>query len=94
MSCKTVVPYSGGTVMHEQKILSERISELCRLRGISYYALAYKSSVPLTTLMHIIDCSTKNPGLFTISKLCSGLEISLKDFFDSEKFIGIEYESD
>lgn len=80
--------------MHEQKILSERISELCRLRGISHYALAYKSSVPLTTLMHIIDCSTKNPGLFTISKLCSGLEISLKDFFDSEKFIGIEYESD
>lgn len=80
--------------MYEQKILAERIEELCRERGISYYVLSYKSSVPLTTLMHIMDYSTKNPGLFTISKLCSGLEISLKDFFDSEKFEGIEYEAD
>lgn len=55
--------------MDGQKILAERITDLCGKRRYSYYELAYKSAVPLTTLMHIIDGTTKNPGLFTISKL-------------------------
>lgn len=75
-----------------QKILADRLEKLCEERGLSYYSLAFRSSVPLTTLMHILDGSTRNPGVFTISKLCSGLEISLRDFFDTEEFNGIEYE--
>ena len=78
--------------MQEQKILSKRIEYLCRQQGISYYSLSYKSTVPMTTLMHIIDCSTKNPGIFTIIKICNGLNISIKDFFDSNEFKDIEYE--
>lgn len=78
--------------MNEQKILSKRISYLCKKEGISYYELSYKSAVPLTTLMHIINCSTKNPGIFTIVKVCNGLNITVKDFFDAKEFIDIEYE--
>lgn len=78
--------------MREQKILSKRIENLCKQKGISYYSLSYKSTVPITTLMHIINCSTKNPGIFTIVKLCNGLNISIKDFFDSSDFDDIEYE--
>ncbi len=76
--------------MEEQKILAKRIKFLCRERELSYYELSYKAAVPLTTLMHIIDGSTKNPGLFTISKICGGLKITLKEFFDTQEFEGIE----
>ncbi|HIY17878.1 MAG TPA: helix-turn-helix transcriptional regulator [Candidatus Blautia avistercoris] len=78
--------------MKEQKILSDRIKYLCEQKNISYYILAYRSSVPMTTLMHILDCSTKNPGIFTIIKICSGLDMSVSDFFDAEEFADIEYE--
>ena len=78
--------------MKEQKILSDRIKYLCEQKNISYYILAYRSCVPMTTLMHILDCSTKNPGIFTIIKICSGLDMSVSDFFDAEEFADIEYE--
>lgn len=80
--------------MSEQKILANRIEYFCMTQGISYYTLSYRSTVPLSTIMHILDLSTKNPGIFTIAKLCNGFGISLKDFFDSEEFKDIEYELD
>lgn len=78
--------------MDEQKILSKRIEYLCKQNGMSYYTLSYKSAVPMTTLMHIIDCSTKNPGIFTIVKICNGLDITIKDFFNTKEFADIELE--
>ena len=69
-----------------QSILVDRINELCREKDYSYYTLSYKSSVPLTTLIHIMDGTSKNPRIFTVIKICDGLEISLKDFFDTESF--------
>lgn len=80
--------------MDEHKKLAKRINYLCQKEGISYYKLSYRSAVPITTLMHIIDCSTKNPGIFTIIKLCNGLNITVKDFFDTEDFTDIEYETE
>lgn len=70
----------------KQKVLADRINALCKKRGISYYSLSYKSTVPLTTLLHIVDGSTKNPGIFTIVKICEGLDITLKEFFDTDAF--------
>lgn len=78
--------------MDEQKKVVKRINYLCQKQGISYYQLSYRSAVPITTLMHIIDCTTKNPGIFTIIKICNGLNITIKDFFDTEEFGGIEHE--
>lgn len=77
-----------------QRILIDRINELCREKNYSYYTLSYKSSVPLTTLMHIMDGTSKNPGIFTIIKICDGLEISLNDFFDTEDFRKMSKEVD
>ena len=73
----------------KQKIIARRINELCKQKGISYYVLSYESAVPLTTLLHIVDGSTKNPGIFTIFKICDGLGISVKEFFDTEYFCTI-----
>lgn len=77
---------------YQQKILANRINDLCKKQGISYYTLSYKSAVPLTTLLHIVDGSTKNPGVLTIIKICEGLEISVRDFFDTEEFSGIIFD--
>lgn len=80
--------------MNGQKKLAKRINYLCQREGISYYRLSYLSAVPITTLMHIMDCSTKNPGIFTIIKICNGLNITVKEFFDTEDFMGIECETE
>lgn len=80
--------------MEPQEILSKRINDLCKEKGMSYYSLSYKSAVPMTTLLHIIDGSTKNPGLFTICKICSGFDMTLMQFFECDDFIGIENASE
>lgn len=80
--------------MEGQRKLAKRIYYLCKTHGISYYKLSYRSTVPMTTLMHIIDGSTKNPGLFTIIKICNGFNMTVKEFFDAEEFIGIEDETE
>lgn len=80
--------------MNEKQLLADRIKALCIQNKMTYYDLSYKSAVPLTTLMNIVNCSTRNPGIFTLAKICSGLDITLKDFFDTDVFYGIEYEID
>lgn len=57
---------------------------------MSYYHLSYHSAIPITTIMNIINCTTKNPGVFTIVKLYDGLGITVKEFFDTEEFENIE----
>lgn len=69
-----------------QKILVERINELCKKKEVSYYTLSYKSTIPLTTLIHIMNETTKNPGIFTIMKICDGLGVTLHEFFDTKEF--------
>lgn len=76
--------------MKAQDMLVERINNLCKEKQLSYYALSYRSAVPITTLMHIIDKSTVNPGIVTIGKICDGLGITIKEFFDAPEFEGLE----
>lgn len=69
-----------------QFILLDRIDQLCNEKDMTYYNLSYKATIPLTTLIHIMDGSTKNPGVFTIMKICDGLGVSMKEFFDTDEF--------
>lgn len=80
--------------MTEQELLSNRIKYYCEKRRMTYYNLSYQSAVPLTTIMHIINGSTKNPGIFTIVKICNGLNVTITEFFDSEEFENIEFEAE
>lgn len=80
--------------MNAHELLVDRIISLCDDRKLSYYQLAYESGVPLTTLLHIFNGPTKNPGVFTVAKLCGGLGISMSDFFDTEEFRKIVEEVD
>lgn len=66
----------------EQKknVLGRRIAQLCMKRHMSYYTLASDSEIPLTTLLHITNGTTKNPGIFTVMKICSALSVTLSEF--------------
>ena len=69
-------------------LIIARIDSLCKEKGLTYYRLAYKSTVPLTTLLHVLDGTTQNPGIVTIAKICDGLEVTLAEFFEGEEFSG------
>ena len=69
-----------------QQALLHRIDTLCREKGITYYSLSYRAGVPLSTVMNIQKGKSKNPGVFTIMKLCDGLGVSMKEFFDCKEF--------
>lgn len=78
--------------MNEQELLSNRIQYYCKLRRMSYYRLSRLSAVPVSTMQHIINGVTRNPGVFTIAKICSGLNVTMTEFFDSEEFETIGYD--
>ena len=87
-----VIPYLEGYYsMNEQKIIANRIKYYCEIKNMSFYTLAFRSTVPLTTLMHILNCSTKNPGVFTIAKICNGLDVTITEFFSSKEFEDMEF---
>lgn len=65
--------------------IPNRITELCQQRGWSYYKLAQKAGFQQANLNSILK--GKNlPTLYTISKICEALDISLSDFFKSSFF--------
>lgn len=73
--------------MNEKKIISTRLKQLCKEGEMSFYMLAASSGVPLTTIMNIINCTTKNPGVLTILQLCKGLGVTPAEFFSTEEFL-------
>ena len=66
---------------YTQQDLIDRINQLCDKNGFDYITLSRKSGVPLTTLLNILKGVSKNPGVFTIAKLCNGFGIALEEFF-------------
>lgn len=70
----------------------KRIKSICKSRGISYNHLANISGVTPSTVYSLLDSSRKEVTINLIKILCDGLDITLKDFFDSEEFYEIEQE--
>ncbi|MBR2045329.1 MAG: helix-turn-helix transcriptional regulator [Agathobacter sp.] len=62
--------------------LIKQINELCNEKNYDYITLSRKSGVPLSTILNIIKGNSKNPGIYTIFKLCKGFEITPAEFFE------------
>lgn len=78
--------------MTTKEAVAKRILELCEERHMVINALATASGVSPSTIYSMLNEKSKNPGVVSIKKLCDGLEISVKAFFDSELFENIEQE--
>lgn len=70
----------------------KRILELCKERNITVNKLATISGVTQSTINNIINGRNNSMTISTIKKLCDGLEISVREFFESEVFLNLEQE--
>ena len=78
--------------MTTKEAVAKRIIELCNERNIATNNLANISGVSPSTVYSMLNNKSLNPGVVSIKKLCDGLEISLREFFDSPIFDDIEQE--
>lgn len=69
-----------------------RINNLCSERNITLNKLATLSGITQSTLENLILGNTKYPRIITISYICQGLQIELKDFFDDQLFKNLDDE--
>ena len=72
--------------------VTKRLLELCGERGLTINKLCTLSGVTQSTVSDIVNRNTPNTGIATIKKLCDGLEISIRAFFDSPLFDDLEQE--
>ena len=78
--------------MNTKQAVAERIIELCKERNIALNTLANVSGVAPSTVYSMLNEKSQNPGVVSIKKLCDGLDISLREFFDSDIFSDLEQE--
>lgn len=72
--------------MDAKEAVARRIQALCLERGLAVNALANLCGVPPSTVYSMLNNKSKNPGIISIQKLCDGLEISVREFFNDPLF--------
>lgn len=78
--------------MKIREAVAIKINKICNERNISINKLASISCLTQSTVQHLVDGRSKNPKLLTIVRICDGLQIDIKDFFDDEIFKNVERE--
>lgn len=78
--------------MTTKEAVAQRIIDLCTERNIAVNALANISGVSPSTVYSMLNAKSQNPGVVSIKKLCDGLEISVREFFDCPLFDDTEQE--
>lgn len=78
--------------MNTKEAVAKRILDLCEKEEIAVNALATSAGVPPSTIYSMLNEKSKNPGVVSIKKLCDGLEISLREFFNDPMFEDLEQE--
>lgn len=78
--------------MNTKEAIALRIIELCKEHDMAINALANSSGVSPSTVYSMLNEKSQNPGVVSIKKLCDGLDITLREFFNSSIFDDIEQE--
>ena len=79
-------------MVNTKEAVAKRILELCEERKIAVNALATIAGIPPSTVYSMLNSKSKNPGVVSLQKLCDGLGITLRQFFDDDLFDSIEQE--
>jgi transcriptional regulator with XRE-family HTH domain len=72
--------------MNIKQAIANRILQLCRENNITLNKLSTISGITQSTVNDVVYGKSNNPTIKTIYYICFGLEIELKDFFDSDLF--------
>lgn len=67
-------------------LIIKRIKSLCKDKKISAYQVAKNGEMNPSTLNNILSGRFKDPRISTLKKICVGLNISIKDFFNDKIF--------
>lgn len=78
--------------MNTKEAVAKRIIELCGKRNMAINTLANISGVSPSTVYSMLNEKSQNPGVVSIKKLCDGLDITLREFFNSPIFDNLEQE--
>lgn len=79
-------------MMNVKDVVAERFKELCEKRNIRINELANLSGVTPSTAYSMLNVNRRDISITTIKKFCDGLEITLGEFFSTEKFDNLEQE--
>lgn len=78
--------------MNTKEAVAKRIVDLCAEKNIAINTLANLSGVSPSTIYSMLNEKSQNPGVVSLKKLCDGLDITLREFFNSTIFDDIEQE--
>lgn len=67
-----------------------RIDELLEQNNISAYKLSYLAGMSASIISDCMRGKVKEPTISSIIHICEGLDMQLKDFFDSPVFLDVE----
>lgn len=80
--------------MNAKEAVAKRITELCSEREMTVNAVANKAGISPSTIYSMLNYKSKNPGVVSLHKICYGLDMTLREFFNSDIFGNIEFEDD
>lgn len=78
--------------MNTKEAVAKRILQLCEEKHIAINALANISGVAPSTIYSMLNEKSQNLGVVSIKKICDGLEITVREFFDCDLFDSREQE--
>ena len=78
--------------MTARNAVRNRIIQLCEARGITINKLSTICGITQSTLNNIVNTGSNNPTISTVAKICDGLEITIREFFNHAIFEDIEQE--
>ena len=78
--------------MNAKTAVARRIHALCLERDIAINALANQCGIAPSTIYSMLNTKSKNPGIVSIQKVCDGLQISIREFFDDPLFENLDPE--
>ncbi len=81
-----------GINMTISEAVIKRLYELCNERQITINKLSTISGITQSTVSDIVNGVTSSARMDTVKKLCDGLDISVRQFFDSPLFDDLEQE--
>ena len=78
--------------MNAKQAVAQRIIDLCTEYEIAVNSLANQAGISPSTIYSMLNEKSQNPGVVSLQKICDGLGITLRQFFDDDVFDDIEQE--